>query len=224
MKKLFTLVVVALLFVTTASAQSFDLNGLMSKLKPTNDSTKTESQSGLSGLLGKISNALKPTDITGVWSYAGPAVKFKSDNLLMQAGGAAAGATIKSKLEPYFKKAGLDQTELTIEQDSTFVMKFKKGQLKGNITTGEEGEMIFNFKALGKISIGKMNASVSKLQGNKLELTFDVSKLMKIVNAVSSITGNSTIQGMNKLLQSYDGLEAGFELKKTKELSETTTE
>ncbi|WP_302614458.1 DUF4923 family protein, partial [uncultured Muribaculum sp.] len=66
--------------------------------------------------------------------------------------------------------------------------------------------------------IGKMNASVSKLQGNKLQLTFDVSKLMKIVNAVASVSGSSSLQGLNKILQSYDGLEAGFELKKTKEL------
>ena len=68
-----------------------------------------------------------------------------------------------------------------------------------------------------------MDASVSKLKGNKLQLTFDVSKLMKIVNAVASISGSSTIQGLNKLLQSYDGLEAGFELKKTKDITDSSS-
>lgn len=225
MKRLFTVIAAAVLLAFAAPAQSFDLKDLLSKVSSSsNDSTKTSSNSsGLAGLLGKITDILKPTDITGVWEYSGPAVNFKSENLLMQAGGAAASATIKSKIEPYYQKAGLDKTVLTIEKDSTFVMQFKKGQLKGNIVSGEDGKMIFEFKAFGKINIGKMDASVSKLQGNKLQLTFDVSKLMKIVNAVASISGSSTVQGLNKLLQSYDGLEAGFELNKTKEIDDTTS-
>lgn len=222
-KRLLSAIAVAVLFISSASAQGLDLKGLLSKVSSsTADSTKNDSGSGLAGLLGKVVDVLKPTDITGVWVYSGPAVNFKSDNLLMKAGGAAAGATIKGKIEPYYKKAGLDQTVLTIEKDSTFVMKFKKGELKGNIVSGDDGKMVFQFKALGKINIGKMDASVSKLNGNKLQLTFDVSKLMKIVNAVAKVSGNSTVQGLNKILQSYDGLEAGFEMQKTKEASGTT--
>lgn len=225
MKRIFTLLVAALVIAAGASAQNFNLKDILSKVSTSaNDSTSSgNAGGGLAGLLGKITDVLKPTDLTGVWEYSAPAVNFKTDNLLMQAGGAAASATIKNKIEPYYQRAGLDKTVLTIEKDSTFVMKFKKGQLKGNIVSGEDGKMVFQFKALGKINIGKMDASVSKLTGNKLQLTFDVSKLMKIVNAVATVSGNSTVQGLNKLLQSYDGLEAGFELKKTKDISETSS-
>ncbi len=194
MKRILFIIAVMAAFVTTdASAQDFDLKKLLNKVS-SSDSTKN-SGGALSNLLGQLSNVLKPTDITGVWEYNGPAVKFKSDNLLMQAGGAAAGTTIKNKIEPYYKRAGLDKTVLTIEKDSTFVMSFKKGKLSGQIESGEDGTMVFRFKALGKINIGKMNASVSKLQGNKLQLTFDVSKLMKIVNAVASVSGSSSTAG-----------------------------
>lgn len=225
MKRIFTLLVAALVIAAGASAQNFNLKDILSKVSTSaNDSTSSgNTGGGLAGLLGKITDVLKPTDLTGVWEYSAPAVNFKTDNLLMQAGGAAASATIKNKIEPYYQRAGLDKTVLTIEKDSTFVMKFKKGQLKGNIVSGEDGKMVFQFKALGKINIGKMDASVSKLTGNKLQLTFDVSKLMKIVNAVATVSGNSTVQGLNKLLQSYDGLKAGFELKKTKDISETSS-
>lgn len=225
MKRIFASIVAALVIAAGASAQNFNLKDILSKVSTSaNDTTSNgNAGGGLAGLLGKITDVLKPTDLTGVWEYSGPAVNFKTDNLLMQAGGAAAGVTIKNKIEPYYQRAGLDKTVLTIEKDSTFVMKFKKGQLKGNIVSGEDGKMVFQFKALGKINIGKMNASVSKLTGNKLQLTFDVSKLMKIVNAVATVSGNSTVQGLNKLLQSYDGLEAGFELKKTKDISETSS-
>ncbi len=223
-KRLLSAIAIAMMFVTSASAQGLDFKDLLSKVSSTSsDSTKNDKGSGLAGLLGKVADVLKPTDITGVWEYSGPAVNFKSDNLLMKAGGAAAGSTIKGKIEPYYKKIGLDQTVLTIEKDSTFVMKLKKGELKGNIVSGDDGKMVFQFKTLGKINIGKMDASVSKLNGNKLQLTFDVSKLMKIVNAVAKFSGNSTVQGLNKILQSYDGLEAGFEMQKTKEATGTTT-
>lgn len=46
----------------------------------------------------------------------------------------------------------------------------------------------------------------------KLTLTFDASKLIKLVNAVASVSGQSSLQAAAKMLNSYDGLYAGFEL------------
>ncbi len=47
---------------------------------------------------------------------------------------------------------------------------------------------------------------------NTLSLTFDVSGLIKIIKTVSQLSGNSTVQSMVQLLESYDGLYAGFKL------------
>ena len=77
----------------------------------------------------------------------------------------------------------------------------------------ETGNFIFNFKAFKKIKIGSMEAFIV-MNGNKMELTFDVSKLMTIVEKAGSLTGNSTIKGLSTLLQQYDGLTAGFELQR----------
>lgn len=193
----------------------FDLGSLLKSVAgQSGDSTSTGGTLG--NLLGGIANAIKPADITGTWEYTGPAVTFESENLLMKAGGAAAATTIEKKLEPYYQKAGIDQMKLVVNRDSTFTMTFRRGKLNGDLTQGDaDGSMVFNFKIMGKIKLGKMDASISKLNKSKLSLTFDVSKLMKIVNSVAGVSGISSLQSLNKLLQQYDGLQAGFALKKT---------
>ena len=152
--------------------------------------------------------------MVGTWNYTNPAVSFKSDNFLLKAGGAAAAQQIESKLAPYYKTAGLTSLVLTIAEDSTFTFKARMANLTGTIEkNAETGNFIFNFKAFKKIKIGSMEAFIV-MNGNKMELTFDVSKLMTIVEKAGSLTGNSTIKGLSTLLQQYDGLTAGFELQR----------
>ncbi len=212
---------------TSMSAQSFSLKNL---LKGSSDTTSTTSGTSLGDLLGTgtvgsiVSNILgndkiTPADIVGTWNYSAPAVSFKSDNLLKKAGGAAAAATVEEKLAPYYSTAGFNKMVLTVEADSTFTMKLAKGSISGELTkSDEDGFMTFHFKAM-KINVGSMDAAVSKA-GNTLTITFDISKLMTLVNTAAKISGNSTISGLNTLLQSYDGMQAGFRLLKS---SDTTT-
>lgn len=220
------------LAVSSMSAQSsFSLKDL---LKGVSDSTSSSSSgSSLGDILGigtvgsLVSNILgndkiSPADIVGTWNYSAPAVSFKSDNLLKKAGGAAAAATVENKLAPYYKTAGFDKMVLTVEPDSTFTMKLARGSLSGELTkSDQDGFMTFHFKAL-KMNIGTMDAAVSKA-GNTVTITFDISKLMKLINTAAKISGNSTISGLNKLLQSYDGMQAGFRLLKGKEAASSTT-
>lgn len=220
-------VLLALICTFSVSAQSFDLKDILKGIggnsSESTESTGSEkSSSGLGDILGSVignvlgTSKLTPADLTGTWSYSAPAVAFKSDDLLKKAGGAAASATIESKLAPYYQRAGLDKMELTVNADSTFTMKFNRGSLSGTISQGDQdGFMKFQFKAMGKINMGGLNAAVSKA-GNQLSITFDVSKLMSLVNTIASISGNSTLKGANSLLQSYDGMQAGFRLKKSK--------
>ena len=102
---------------------------------------------------------------------------------------------------------------LTFNNDSTFTMKFNAASLSGTISKVSDSEFEFNFKALKKINIGKLNSVITK-SGNTLNVTFDASKLITLVSKVASITGNSTIKSASSLLSSYDGLNAGFELSK----------
>lgn len=187
------------------------------------DQTDKSGSSILDALTG-VGNALgiipsKTVDVaylTGTWAYQKPAVAFKSDNFLAKAGGVAASAKIEGELAPYYKRFGFDKMTLEVESDSTFVMQISRMKLKGSITTEKSADasrLIFHFNVMGK-NLTSMEAYVNAESSSVMSLTFDVSKLMTVAKFVGSMTGG-TIGSMTKLLDNYEGLTAGFKLKKT---------
>lgn len=179
-----------------------------------NDSTKSDLGNALSGLLGGLlsNDELTAKDFVGTWSYVSPAVCFQSENFLQKAGGSAAAATIESKIAPYFTRFGLNKVVLTVDEEQNFTMQ--SGKIKTTGTISIEGtDVYFNFSALGKISLGKVKTYVTK-SGNNLSIMFDISKLMNVVKAIGSATKSSTINTVSSLLDSYDGICAGFKLQR----------
>ncbi len=206
----------------TGASQDSPLSGLADLFKNGSSTSSDDSKSGglgdlLSGVanaLGVGSSSLTVDKLVGTWTYSAPAVSFKSDNLLLKAGGAAAASQVEAKLAPYYKTAGLTSLVLTINADSTFTFKAKMMTLSGTIQKNTEtGNFVFKFQALKKINVGSMETYII-MNGKKMELTFDVSKLMTIIEKVGSLTNNSTIKGASALLNQYDGMTAGFELQK----------
>ena len=186
------------------------LKGAASKIGGGDGST------ALSGLKGAVEGMIAKSDLTaadlvGDYKYSAPAVSLQSDNALQKLGGSAATGVIVDKLAPYYQKAGLTSMTATFREDGTCEFKVKKATVTGTYERNESGDFTFNFKAVKKIPLGKMNAHVGKI-GKKLTLTFDASKLIKLVNAVASVSGQSSLQAAAKMLNSYDGLYAGFEL------------
>lgn len=186
------------------------LKGAASKIGGGDGST------ALSGLKGAVEGMIAKSDLTaadlvGDYKYSAPAVSLQSDNALQKLGGSAATGIIVDKLAPYYQKAGLTSMTATFREDGTCEFKVKKATVTGTYERNESGDFTFNFKAVKKIPLGKMNAHVEKI-GKKLTLTFDASKLIKLVNAVASVSGQSSLQAAAKMLNSYDGLYAGFEL------------
>lgn len=170
----------------------------------------------LSGLKGAVEGMIAKSDLTaadlvGDYKYSAPAISLQSDNALQKLGGSAATGVIVDKLAPYYQKAGLTSMTATFREDGTCEFKVKKATVTGTYERNESGDFTFNFKAVKKIPLGNMNAHVEKI-GKKLTLTFDASKLIKLVNAVASVSGQSSLQTAAKMLNSYDGLYAGFEL------------
>lgn len=227
MKKL-TIILLLSLFLSTsvsASASGWDISDLLGKVSSAtaSDSTKTGSSkggglgdllSGVANALGVGSSKLTVEKMVGTWKYVNPAVSFKSDNFLLKAGGAAAAQQVEAKLAPYYKTAGLTSLVMTINADSTFTFKARMMTLGGTITKdAESGNFIFNFKAFKKIKVGSMEGFIV-MNGNRMELTFDVTKLMTLVEKAGSLSGNSTIKGLTAILQQYDGMTAGFELQR----------
>ncbi|MDE5647634.1 MAG: DUF4923 family protein [Muribaculaceae bacterium] len=199
---LFAIISAIIITPNTASAQS--VSDILSKLG-------TVANNVLGS--GKVTIA----DLEGNWTYVEPAVEFKSDNLLKKAGGSVASTTIVDKLRPYYSTVGLDNMTLAVDSAATFKMALKKISFSGEIVRGEnDGEFVFKFKAIGKISAGSLNAYISKTATGQIKVTFDVSKLISLVNTIASVTGNSSMKSVSSILNSYDGLTAGFVLKKIK--------
>lgn len=228
MKKIFTILAVALMAVVMMpEAKAWDINDILGGSSSNSKSSDTPSKStdsksgglgdlfsGVANALGAGSKSLTVDKLVGEWSYESPAVSFKSDNLLLKAGGAAAASQVESKLQPYYKMAGLNTLVITIKEDSTFTFKARMANLNGTITkNAESGNFVFQFKALKKINVGSMEAYIV-MNGNKMDLTFDVSKLMTLLERVGNLTNNSSIKTMSTLLNQYDGMTAGFSLKK----------
>lgn len=187
-------------FAACSNASAFDLN----TLKNIN----------LGGVINSLisTDKVEVSDLTGTWTVTGPAVVFKSENLLQKAGGTAAEATIEKKLATYYERAGVVGLQLAFDGSDNFVMTLKNGRtINGTVTKGTtEGTLVFNFSALGSSKLSRVTAYVSK--GTQLSITFDISKLSNIIAAASKITGNSTVSTVSTLLSSYKGIYCGFKL------------
>lgn len=214
-------IILILLSIATLSigANAQSLSDIFGKLSGSSSSSEeSSSSSGLTDALGSLVGSLTSTNkfavesLVGDWAYSYPAVGFGSDNALKKIGGAAASAALEQKLEPYYQKAGLTSVTLTVEQDLTFKMGIKKLSLSGTISKDEDNFLVFTFSALGKINLGSIKAMATK-SGNTLTIVFDATKLMKLLDTISSVANISALSTLNSLLQSYDNLYIGFKMK-----------
>lgn len=220
--------VIALAFILSifsnipASAQGLKdiLSGLAGNKSDSTSTATASSGSKIGDLLSTIGKTVsadvKYTSLVGTWDYTGAAVGFQSDNLLQKAGGAAAATTLEKKITPYYEKAGLTSARIVFNQDSTFTMTVKKIKLSGTVTKGNvKNSYIFNFKAAGKVNLGKLTGYVVSEGVKTISLTFDASKLITLVDKVAAISGSSSIKAVSSLLNSYDGCTLGFKMKQT---------
>lgn len=220
MKKIFVVLLMLAGLSYGASAQS--LSDIFSRLggqKADSTSASASSQGGgLAGAIGSVVGSLTSTDkfaveeLVGSWSYSSPAVGFGSDNALKKIGGAAASAALEQKLEPYYAKAGLNSMTLTVDESLNFTMTLKKLSLKGAISKDEDNNLVFSFNAMGKVKLGSVKAMATK-SGKTLSVVFDATKLMKLLDAVSSVAKLQSLSALNSLLKQYDGLYLGFKMK-----------
>lgn len=220
MKKLF---IAALALMIATSASAFDPKDLLGRLKGDSGS-ETESQSdnngggvlgAIGGLVGNLvaNKNFSVDDLVGTWDYTSPAVSFQSENALMKIGGAGAATAVEDKLAPYYDKLGFNKAQLTVDAEHNFTLKLGVLTLQGQVTKDEQSkELYFNFNAFGKVSLGKLKANATK-SGKTLNLTFEATKLIKILTSISSKLNIQTLSTLSSLLDSYDGIFIGFKLK-----------
>lgn len=205
------------IFTSSFSASALDIKDLISKYMSGSDSSSVTD--AFSGILGDVlsTNKLTVQQLEGTWSYSAPAVTFISDNLLEKAGGAAAAETIEGKLEPIYKLTKLNQLKFTVDSQSNFTIGVGKIKLSGTIVASADenatANFILKFKSLGKSTMD-VNAYVTKSIDSSMTLTFDITKLIAIMQEVSKIAKSSSVTTIVNALASFDGICAGFELKK----------
>ena len=116
--KILTIAAIAIAYAAPAAKADGSLTDLLGKLKDSN-------------IGGIVNNALsssdvKLSDLQGSWTTSGPAVIFRSDDLLEKAGGAAASSIVEEKLAPLYSKLGVDNTKITFDNNGNFTLSVNR--------------------------------------------------------------------------------------------------
>lgn len=148
--------------------------------------------------------------LIGTWTYSQPGCAFISQQLLAQAGGEAVATSIKGKLLPYYQKVGINSTntQVTFNENGTFALKMAGKSFSGTYTFDETTyQVVLQGMLLNFTCYAKKNS-------DGIGLLFEASKLLTVLQALTALSGNSTLQGIGDLSKNYEGLRIGFEYKR----------
>ena len=168
----------------------------------------------LSGAVKQVvgDKATTETSLIGTWAYVGPDCQLKGDDLLKNIGGDAAGVEIEKKMESIYEKAGLNTIQYTFNEDKTCSYTIKGKKVEGTYVFDPEAKTI-TIQA-GRLKV-KTVAHVVTL-GSNMSFVFDANKIFSVVKTITGATSslNASASAINKLLEEFDGMMVGFELKK----------
>ena len=168
------------------------------------------SQNTIDGLLGLVIGSvnINESDLYGAWYYTEPGCAFTSENLLAKAGGAVAAETCKEKLLPVYNTLGINSnnTQFQFTQDHQFAANIRGIPLSGTYTYDPSNSTI-----KVKTMLFSSNVYVTRTTRG-LALTFESKNLLKVLQAVAAMSGNSTLQTVGDLSKQFDGVRLGFDV------------
>ena len=168
----------------------------------------------LSGIAKNVvgDKATSEMSIIGTWVYVGPDCQLKGDDILKNIGGDTAGAEVEKKMQPIYEKAGLNTIQYTFNEDKTCSYTIKGKKVEGTYVFDSEAKTI-TVKA-GKLGL-KTTAHIVTL-GDNMSFVFDADKILSVVKTITGAASslNTSASTVNKLLEQFDGMLIGFELKK----------
>lgn len=160
-----------------------------------------------------IANETRRINLTlqGDWKYNAPSVGVSGKNLLAGIAKPIAKGKLKKKLKNAYKKIGLDKArpQFVFNVDGTCSMKLMGASVKGTYNYNPSTEKI-TFKWHGV----PMTANLKRDGKKKLQLTFDADKLLSLMSLLGRFSDSSTIKALSTLLDNYEDVMVGFELKK----------
>lgn len=194
MKRLFIVLVAIVAMCSTASAQNLGdlLKGAVTEI--------VDQKTG-----GKATEYM----MTGTWEYAAPGVRLESNNQLTSLAGNAVVTGIENKLQSAYSLVGIKpgSYKLTLNDDKTFSMVIGSRNLAGTYTYNNETHaLVLQFSTkLMKLST---LTGYAHINGDKLDVVFDCSKLVNFLSALGSKV--SVLNGISQLVSKYDGVLVGF--------------
>ena len=166
------------------------------------------SQNTVDGLLGLVIGSVKvqESELYGAWYYTEPGCAFTSENLLAKAGGAVAAENCKEKLQPVYNTLGISaqNTQFQFTQDHQFNAYVKGIPLSGTYTYDPSTATIKL-----KTMLFSSNMYITRTTRG-LAFTFESKNLLKVLQAIAAMSGNSTLQTVGDLSKQYDGVRLGF--------------
>lgn len=178
---------------------------------PTTDSAAQQGQ--LSDIIGNILSSVTGSmtttqaNLIGTWTYTQPCVQFESDNLLAQAGGAAAATRVESRLESVYKMAGITPGKLifTFDKEGNVSYTIGSRKLNGTYVFDAKNKTVVITTATGM----KITAYVT-ISGNNMSLCFDSSKVLSLFSAVGNMNISESISSIAGVIQNFKGMKSGF--------------
>ena len=168
------------------------------------------SQNTVDGLLGLVigSVTVNENELYGAWYYTEPGCAFTSENLLAKAGGAVAAETCKEKLLPVFNSVGIssNNTQFQFSQDHQFAAYVKGIPLSGTYTYDPSNATIKL-----KTMLFSTNMYVTRTTRG-LAFTFESKNLLKVLQTIAAMSGNTTLQTVSDLSKQFDGVRLGFDM------------
>ena len=149
--------------------------------------------------------------ISGEWTYNGPSVDVSGKNLLAGIGKPIAKGKLKKKLKDAYKKIGLNKMrpQFAFNADGTCAIKLLGASMKGTYNYNPSQEKI-TLKWHGIPLTARLKRDGKK----KLHITFDADKLLSLFSLATKVSDSSTLKALSLLLDNYDDVMVGFELKK----------
>ena len=173
---------------------------------------------GLKDILSDVAKAVvgdKATtqaSLIGTWDYVGPDCQLKGDDILKNIGGETAGEEVEKKMAPIYEKAGLNTIQYTFNEDKTCSYTIKGKKVEGTYEFDAEAKTV-TIKA-GKLGL-KTTAHIVTL-GSNMSFVYDADKILSVVKTITGAASGLTTSAstVNKLLEQFNGMMVGFELKK----------
>ena len=168
----------------------------------------------LSGVVQTVvgDKATTETSLIGTWNYVGPDCQLKGDDILKNIGGVAAGEEVEKKMEALYVKTGLNTIQYTFNEDNTCSYTIKGKKIEGTYEFDPEAKTVTI--TTGRFGV-KTVANVVTL-GSNMSFVFDANKIFSVVKTITGVasTVNTSASAINQLIEQFDGMMIGFELKK----------